>query len=123
MELGYWPSRGVAEPIRYLSAITGEPLKEVIYETPQAWESQKQTLPIDFPNIPYLKDGDFYLTECNAIALYVAHKAGRPELFGKNGTDAAIVRQIQGILEDLRQVYYKLLFGIQKIDVFLDPSG
>lgn len=36
-----------------------------------------------FPNLPYLKDGPEILSETNAIALYVAKKAKKEELFGK----------------------------------------
>ena len=50
----------------------------------QDWLSKKFNLGLDFPNLPYFKDGDLSLTESIAIHRYIADK-WKPELLG---TDA-----------------------------------
>ena len=45
----------------------------------------------DFPNLPYLFDGDFKMSETYAIARYIARKANREDLLGKNAGDQAVV--------------------------------
>ena len=44
-------------------------------------------LGLDFPNIPYLLDGDFKLTESIAIAKYIPHRSGHTDLLGKTAED------------------------------------
>ncbi len=44
-----------------------------------------------FPNLPYLIDGDFKLTESRAINLYVIMKSGKTDLLGKTIEDKARV--------------------------------
>jgi glutathione S-transferase len=47
------------------------------------WTDVKPTLGLDYPNLPYLIDEDFKLTESMAIMKYIAAK-WRPELLGAN---------------------------------------
>uniref|UniRef100_A0A8C3EZ05 glutathione transferase n=1 Tax=Chrysemys picta bellii TaxID=8478 RepID=A0A8C3EZ05_CHRPI len=43
------------------------------YDTSQ-WTNEKDKLGLDFPNLPYLIDGQTKLTQSNAILRYVARK-------------------------------------------------
>ena len=54
-----------------------------------------------FPNLPYFIDGDFKLTETNAIMKYIAAKHG-PELLGATPTQLAQVEMVAGIISDLK---------------------
>jgi glutathione S-transferase len=47
------------------------------------WTDVKPTLGLDYPNLPYLIDEEFKLTESMAIMKYIAAK-WRPELLGAN---------------------------------------
>ena len=47
----------------------------------EAWTSVKPTLGLDFPNLPYLFDGDVKLTETTAVHRYLADKYA-PNLLG-----------------------------------------
>ena len=46
-----------------------------------AWVNVKDTLNLQFPNLPYFIDGEMRLTETNAIMKYIAAKWD-PELLG-----------------------------------------
>jgi len=52
------------------------------FDTSQ-WTDVKFTLGLDYPNLPYLIDEDFKLTESMAIMKYIAAK-WKPELLGAN---------------------------------------
>jgi glutathione S-transferase len=60
-----------------LLSYTGTPFNEVAYTTPEKWFGEdKQSIGFDFPNLPYLIDGDFKLTESSAIAKYIIKRSG-----------------------------------------------
>ena len=123
MELGYWPFKGAAEPIRYVLGYVGAAYTEYNPETREAWGEKKPTLAFDFPNLPYLKDGEYYLSESGAIPVYIAHKANRSDLVGKDGKDQAIVRQIQGVLGDIKDSVSKIIWAGAAVDKVLAADG
>ena len=68
--LGYWDTRAIAQPIRYMLKYAevhfidkrypygeGKSLAEVD-EITKHWQSDKLSLGLDFPNLPYYLDGD-----------------------------------------------------------------
>lgn len=74
----YWDLRGLAEPISYLLHHVGAdvlikrvPLSESGH---QSWLEEKHKLGLDFPNLPYLIDGDVKLTQSLAILRYLGRK-------------------------------------------------
>merc|ERR1711957_185448 len=88
--LGYWKIRGLASNIRYQLAYCGVEYNLVEYEQGDApdfsrepWLEKKFNLGLAFPNLPYLVDGDFSMTETLPIHKYIAEK-WRPELLGEN---------------------------------------
>ena len=112
MELGYWGIKGVAEPIRWLVAHLALPVKEYNPATPEEWFGKKKpSLGLDFPNLPYLVDGDFKLSESTAIPVYLIHKAGKADLLGGDAQKQAQVREIEGVLSDIKQDLMKVLFA------------
>jgi glutathione S-transferase len=85
LKLGYWKIRGLAQPIRFLLEYLAIPYEDKQYtiENHKEWfEQDKQNLNIFLPNLPYVIDGDFTLTESAAIQAYVIRKSGRVDLFG-----------------------------------------
>ena len=61
----------------------------------------KDTLGLQFPNLPYFLDGDLKLTETNAIMKYIAAKYG-PDLLGKDATQIAKVEMVSNVIADLK---------------------
>nr|XP_060629239.1 glutathione S-transferase Mu 1-like [Anolis sagrei ordinatus] len=79
--LGYWDIRGLAHATRLLLEYTETPYEEIRYRFGEApdfdtsqWTSVKEKLGLDFPNLPYLIDGERKLTQSNAILRYLARK-------------------------------------------------
>lgn len=90
IKLGYWAIRGKAQPLRLLLTYTGVDWEDVVYSDPNQWFAKdKQSLGFDFPNLPYLIDGDLKLTETTAIEKYIIERSGNTELLGKNLQDSA----------------------------------
>ncbi|XP_022061031.1 glutathione S-transferase Mu 3-like [Acanthochromis polyacanthus] len=81
MELAYWDIRGLAQPIRLLLEYTGTEYTDKLYSCGEApdydkscWFDIKEKLGMDFPNLPYLIDGDRKIVQSNAIMRYIARK-------------------------------------------------
>merc|ERR1712054_383694 len=116
MRLGYWKIRGLAGPIRLLITYTGEELEEDIYEqgeesegySREQWYSVKETLNLDFPNLPYFFDGDFKLTQSMAILRYVARKHN---LLGKTAEEMAKVDMVLDEGQDLYKRFTPMCYN------------
>lgn len=53
------------------------------YEDKDKWfNKDKLALKCDFPNIPYMQDGDYCISESDAVLNYVGTKVKKPELTG-----------------------------------------
>ena len=110
LQLGYWAMGGSGHPIRVLLHYLGQDFENVTFPMPQVWLKTKQELiakGTHFINMPWLQDGDLYLSESDAIALYLAHKFDRADLYGKNTLDKARVRQLEGVLLDYWKNFFK----------------
>jgi len=85
---GYWNIRGLGQVSRLILAYSGLSWHDQKYATPEEWFGKdKNGLGLDFPNLPYIVDGDFKLTESRAINLYIIKKSGKTDLLGKNIED------------------------------------
>jgi len=89
-------------------------------------------LGFEFPNLPYIIDGDKKLTESDAIQHYICIKSGHKELLGKTDDDIVKLALVRGVLNDartavMRAVYNKdyatMIDGILKDSVFPKLDG
>ena len=112
MKHGYWGTRGAGQIGRLLLAYCGFEWEEVKYVEREKWfDEDKKNLGFDFPNLPYLIDGDFKLTETKAIQNYVIKKSGKTDLLGKNLQDEAIVMELAGVFEDAFSSFLPLFWN------------
>lgn len=106
LTFGYWEFQGLAQPVRYLMEYYKVPYVDKIHQyrnKEEDWyKAVKPTLKTPFPNLPYLYDGDFLLTETLAIAQYVAGKTGHPDLKGKNEIDEIRISEVFGVIDQVR---------------------
>ncbi|EUB57911.1 Glutathione S-transferase [Echinococcus granulosus] len=86
--LAYWDIKGLGERSRLLLKYVGVEYDDKQYTfgpaptlDRNAWLSEKFSLGLDFPNLPYYIDGDFKLTQSGAILEYIADRHGMSELF------------------------------------------
>lgn len=131
LHLGYWNIRGLAQPIRYLLEYAGAQYTEKRYElgpapelSRDAWLQEKQKLGLDFPNLPYLCDGDLRLTQSNAIIEYLAKKYG---LAGTSLKDEARCVMLLHEAYDLRNAIVRLCYSSKesyktKLPQFLETT-
>ena len=128
---GYWGIRGAGQVPRLLLAYTGAVWEDVKYTEREQWfEKDKQELGFQFPNLPYLIEGDFKITESSAITHYIIARSDKRSLLGTDAKQQARIKQVQGVLEDIRtpisglfwdkEWEAKLPGAIQKISPKLD---
>ena len=106
--LGYWKIRGLGANLRFQLAYCGVEYEMVEYEqgdgpefSRQPWLDNKFNLGLDFPNLPYFKDGDFSMTETMPIHQYIAEK-WKPELIGKDAQTKAEVNQLANVITNFK---------------------
>jgi len=100
--IGYWKIRGLGQYLRLLLSYTGTEFEDVQLDDQEKWfKESKFQLGLDFPNLPYLIDGDFKMTESHAIAQYIINRSGHKDLLGKNTQDQGKIHAVTGILKEL----------------------
>lgn len=109
MELGYWPIKARAEPIRWLLQYLALEYSEYSPTDMEAWKEKKVALSQknNFINLPYLQSGDKVYSESMAVAKMVTVLGDMPELFGEGDSDRVQVAQLLGVLTDLENELYK----------------
>ena len=118
MELGYWNIKGRGEIIRILLAYFNLEYKEFNPTSREEAQAAFAKYHFAFPNLPYLVDGDVHITESSAIPVYLAHKAGRADFFGKAGLDHVHHQEVIGVLHDLAEVLQQTVTREDNADFF-----
>ncbi|XP_064400046.1 glutathione S-transferase Mu 4-like [Halichondria panicea] len=115
LTLAYWKIRGLAQPIRLLLKYNELEFDNVMYQQGDApdysregWLSVKFTLGLDFPNLPYMIDGDTKITQSNAILRHVARKF---DLCGNTETEMAMVDMLENQAMDFRNGFTRVCYN------------
>ncbi|CAF4366507.1 unnamed protein product [Rotaria sp. Silwood2] len=113
--LGYWAIRGLVEPTRLLLHYTKTSFTDKLYEqgdgpvySKEEWLSEKEKLGLDFPNLPYLFDGDLKITQSKAILYYLGRKLN---LMGKTLNEEARLMMLCEEAHDLRMTLTGIFYG------------
>lgn len=82
--IGYYKLRGKAQVPRLLCEYLQIEYKDELF-TLAEWDRFKRTKTKnwDFPDVPFLKEGDFVVTEPTPICTYLINRFGSPDLLGK----------------------------------------
>ena len=110
--LGYWKTQGRAHSTRWLLAYHKIDWEDKFYtlDNRSEWfDKDKPALQSDFPNLPYIKDGDKVITESAAVIQYAAVKTGNRDLLGKNIPDAIHITQLVSFISDSRMAFRELV--------------
>ena len=95
--LGYWHIRAGPRGNlnRCLLHWAGVDFEDKRYLDVPAWKAEKETLPMQHPNLPYLKHGDFWISESKVVPAYICD-TWAPELIGSGSPEMrARILQIQ----------------------------
>lgn len=111
VKLAYWGLRGRGQIPRLLLAFCGIEFEDYHYTNKEKWFGEdKHTLGLSFPNLPYLVDGDFNVTESAAIQRYICSRWGKG-LLGKDFKDEARLERFLSIFNEISAAIKDLFFS------------
>jgi len=102
--LGYENYRGQGEPIRLLIEYLGLPWTQKVFSDANSSRGDRAGLKTPFQNLPYLIDGDYAVTEQDAIITYLAQKKNRLDLLGRDNDEVIALKTINEVVDDLHIV-------------------
>ena len=125
-EIGYWDVRGLVRHVMHVAEYVHAPYKTKLYAegedgSGKDWFDQKYHLGLHFPNIPYLRKGDFNITETLVIIHYLWEKF-KPELLGETAQEKAIVMMLAHISHQVKIATATLCFTQNETSVVLDKA-
>ena len=103
LTFGYWNFRGSirGNGARYLLKYVGAKYDEINYVPGSGdWDEAKKNLGMTHPNLPYIAQGKFKLSETVAVHQYICQKYC-PALLGTTPQERARVYQLQCIVSEL----------------------
>ena len=110
--VGYWKIRGRGAIVRSLLAYCETPFKNKLYRNIDEWfNNDKQSLGLDYPNLPYLIDGEKKIAESGAILHYIPIRAGKRELIGDTDEKFIQVQVAFSVGLDINTEICRILYG------------
>jgi len=119
MELSYWDIRGLGEPsrllLRYAEADWIDNRRA--FSSSDDWKAEKFSLGLDFPNLPYLIDGNVKLSQSVAIIRYLGRKYN---LVPSTEVEQQRCDMAEMEINDLKQAQIKVVFNPKMEEVMPD---
>ena len=116
LTIGYWSIRGLGEPVHLVLEYLQLPYDRKTYyiENYLEWFAKdKVELGMDFPNLPYVIDGEFKVAQTLTVLKYIGRKHG---LFGSDDVqELAKQEEILDNIHDFRIRFARLCYG-EKFD-------
>jgi len=101
----YHDLRGIAYPVKLAMAYLGVDYTDKRYPLSptglEEWGGEKSNLGLDFPNLPYWKEGELHLTESRAILKHVARRYGNGVLMPSDPLLLANAEMVESVLWDV----------------------
>jgi len=88
--IGYFGIPGRDQPIKYLLELFKVPYEFKVHNSEEWFGKEKNSIDLNFPNLPYLIDGNIRLTETINISNYIISKYGKGDIAGR-GDDKYLV--------------------------------
>jgi glutathione S-transferase len=93
-------------------AYSGVDFEDHHYTDGDQWfKGDKQSIGLNFPNLPYLIDGKYNITESQAIQRYIIKRWGKSELLGKNHQDYARLESFLSVFNEIAGAVRGLFFN------------
>ena len=109
--LGYWNIRGRGNVVRNLLHYCNVPYEQKFYTKRAEWfNGDKYNVGLDFPNLPYIVDGDVKIAETTALLHYIAIKGNQKKLLGESDIDQVKVSEAISTINDLRMAIRNVCF-------------
>ena len=106
LTLTYWELRGLCMPIQWIMEYAGVDHNINRMTSPEQWQAEKPKLPLDFPNLPHIVDGNVRMSESFAICKYLAKKHG---LMPKSDQEIINSDIAEGAVNDFRMMLFQLM--------------
>ncbi|CAI2379642.1 unnamed protein product [Moneuplotes crassus] len=126
--IAYWKIRGLIRHIQYVLEYCGAEYDTKYYEAggppdfcKKCWFDEKFNLGLDFPNLPYLLDGDFKMTETVPIMFYIAEKY-KPELIGETVKDKGTIKMLMNIIHAAKGPVTSLCYSQEDRSVVMEAA-
>lgn len=114
LTITYWPIRGLVQPALSLLEYLEIDYTFVPMTTDFAtWAASKPGLQengLEYPNLPYLKDGDIQLSKSKAIYFYIAKIGKRADMLPTTEQLPAYMMHL-GVVSDLNLTCTKIAYG------------
>ena len=98
----------MCSPIRYLLEYAGEDYEETRYKARDDWFGVKFEMGLDFPNVPWMEDGDVKISQSGAVLRYLAEKHG---LHGKSPKERATLEMLAMEAFDFHMAYARVVYN------------
>ena len=119
--MGYWDIRGLGELVRLTLHYLEIDFVDKRMVTPDDWFPSKFERGLDFPNLPYLYDGEFKMTETFPIIRYLVEKH-KPEMLGGSVEERGTVQMLESVVHNAKNAIVEKSYGQDSKQVVLDVA-